>query len=112
MWKFTVLLMAVVSITPLIFLAVIDYHFTNKAVKSDILLRTSRLVSNTRRTISFFLAERKSALDFIVMNNEFDTLNNPEQLEIMETMLGLISLWERTIVTRSGLNWSWNEVFT
>jgi len=83
MWKFTVLLMAVVSITPLIFMAVIDYHFTNKAVKSDILLRTSRLVSNTRRTISFFLAERKSALDFIVMDNEFDTLNNPEQLEII-----------------------------
>ena len=83
MWKFTVLLMAVVSITPLVFMAVIDYHFTNKAVKSDILLRTSRLVSNTRRTISFFLAERKSALDFIVMDNEFDTLNNPEQLEII-----------------------------
>ena len=83
MWRFTVLLMAVVSITPLIFMAVIDYHFTNKAVKSDILLRTSRLVSNTRRTISFFLAERKSALDFIVMDNEIDTLNNPEQLEII-----------------------------
>ena len=83
MWKFTVLLMAVVSITPLVFMAVIDYHFTNKAVKSDILLRTSRLVSNTRRTISFFLAERKSALDFIVMDNEFNTLNNPEQLEII-----------------------------
>ncbi|MFV9645019.1 MAG: sensor histidine kinase [Desulfobacterales bacterium] len=83
MWKFTVLLMAVVSITPLVFMAIIDYHFTNKAVKSDILLRTSRLVSNTRRTISFFLAERKSALDFIVMDNEFDTLNNPEQLKII-----------------------------
>jgi signal transduction histidine kinase len=37
-------------------------------------------VSNTRRTVSFFLIERKAALDFIIKGNDFSTLNAPEPL--------------------------------
>jgi two-component system NtrC family sensor kinase len=79
-WKLAVLLMAVVALLPLIFMALIDYKVTQKSVESEILLRTSRLVSNTRRTIAFFLQERRSALDFIVRDNTFEALNDRERL--------------------------------
>ncbi|MBW1722442.1 MAG: two-component sensor histidine kinase [Deltaproteobacteria bacterium] len=79
-WKLAVLLTAGVALLPLAFLAAVDYKVTQKSVESEILLRTSRLVSNTRRTISFFLAERKSALDFIVRDNSLEALNEPGRL--------------------------------
>lgn len=82
-WKLTVLLSSVVCLVPLIFMAFMDYRVTREAMESEILLRTSRLVSNTQRTISFFLAERKLALDFIIHNNTFESLNNFNNLKII-----------------------------
>ncbi len=54
---------------------------TQNSIESEIALRTSRLVSNTRRAVSFFLEERRSALDFIVRDNSFEDLNDPERLQ-------------------------------
>ena len=75
-WKRAVLLTAGVTLLPLVSVTVIDYNVTEHAIESDILLRTSRLVSNTRRTISNFLAERKAALEFIVRDNALEDLND------------------------------------
>jgi len=86
-WKMTVLLTAGVAIVPLILVATIDYNVTQQAIESEILLRTSRLVSNTKRAISFFLKERMSALDFINQDNSFDELSNPARLkEILKNL--------------------------
>jgi two-component system, NtrC family, sensor kinase len=70
-----------VVLAPLIFMAVMDYRATRHDVESDILLRTSRLVSNTGRTLSYFLDERKSALDFVVHDNNFKLNVNPKRME-------------------------------
>ncbi|MFH1349754.1 MAG: ATP-binding protein [Pseudomonadota bacterium] len=80
MWEVAVFLTSGVALVPLVFMAIIDYKVTQNAIESEILLRTSRLVSNTRRTVSFFLAERKSALDFIDQDNTFEELNDPKRL--------------------------------
>lgn len=80
-WYAAVCLTSAVVLAPLIFMAVMDYRATRHDVESEILLRTSRLVSNTRRTLSYFLDERKSALDFIVHDNNFKLNVNPERLE-------------------------------
>ncbi len=82
-WKLAVILTSGVALIPLIFMALIDYNLSQKAIESEILLLTSRHVSNTRRTISFFLKERKSALDFIVQDNSFEELNNPKRLAVI-----------------------------
>lgn len=79
-WYTAVFLTAAVVLAPLIFMAVIDYKATRHDVESDILLRTSRLVSNTRRTVSYFLATRKSALDFIVHNIGLERSVEPGRL--------------------------------
>ncbi len=79
-WKLAVILTAGVALVPLVSITVIDYKVTQHAIESEILFRTSRLVSNTWRNISFFLMERKAALDFIIRDNSFEALNEPQRL--------------------------------
>ncbi|MBP1740015.1 MAG: two-component sensor histidine kinase [Deltaproteobacteria bacterium] len=81
MWQLAVLLTVGVAVVPLVAMTAIDYQVTQKSIESEIALRISRLVSNTRRAVSFFLEERRLALDFIVRDNSFESLNDPERLQ-------------------------------
>ncbi|GBC61243.1 two-component sensor histidine kinase [Desulfonema ishimotonii] len=86
-WKQTVCISASITLLPLIMLTIFDYTVTENAVKSESLLRTARFTSNTRRTVSFFLAERRFALDFIINDNSYAALNNAERLRaILENL--------------------------
>jgi two-component system NtrC family sensor kinase len=87
LWKQSVLLTASVTLLPLILMAVIDYNVSKRAITSEAELRTARLVSNTRRTVSYFLSERKAALEFIVFDNAFHTMIDSSRLE---TLLGRV----------------------
>jgi signal transduction histidine kinase len=82
-WLLAVLLTVGVSLVPLIFITVLDYRATRKGIESEIRLRTARLVSNTRRSVSFFLEERRSALNFIIQLRPCKDVNNPEQLGLI-----------------------------
>ncbi len=64
-------------------MAFIDYSVSKRAMTSEIELRTARLVSNTRRTVSYFLSERKAALEFIVFDNAFHSMIDPYRLETL-----------------------------
>ncbi|MFC1839911.1 ATP-binding protein [Thermodesulfobacteriota bacterium] len=79
-WRVAVVLTGSVALLPLIIITVIDYKVTQNAIESEFLLRTTRIVSNNHRSISFFLSERKSALDFIVHSNSFESLNSGDRL--------------------------------
>jgi len=86
-WYLSVLLTAGVAFIPVCFLAAIDYQVTQKAIESENVSRTSRLVSNTRRTLSFLLLERRFALQFLVRDNALETLNRPGRLgEILKNL--------------------------
>jgi signal transduction histidine kinase len=80
MWKVSAALTAAVALAPLVFMTLIDYQVSQKAIESDIVYQTARLVSNTRRSVSFFLSERKSALNFIDKDNTYEMLSNPPRL--------------------------------
>ncbi len=80
LWKLTVLIMSVVAIGPLLVVTGIDYKVTQESVESEFLLRTSRIVSNTKRSVEFSLIERMSALDFIVQDNSYEELSNCDRL--------------------------------
>ncbi|MEJ2587638.1 MAG: ATP-binding protein [Deltaproteobacteria bacterium] len=80
-WQLMVFLSLIVALVPLVVLAVVDYRVTRSATESEILLRTARLVSNTRRSVDNFLAERKAALAFVNMNEQFDALTAPGHLD-------------------------------
>jgi len=83
LWRSAVMLTALSAILPLLAITWLDYNITQKAVKSETLSRTSRTVSNTKRTISAFLAERKSVLDFIVHDNHYSDLINSKRLAVI-----------------------------
>ena len=86
-WQIAVFLTGGVSLIPLIIITFVDYQVTQKAIESEFLLRTTRIVSNTSRSISFFLTERKSAIDFIINDNSFEILNNEDRLsEILKNL--------------------------
>jgi len=87
LWKSTVLLTAGVSLIPLIFITIVDYNVTQRSIESEFLLRTSRIVSNLRRTVFFFLEERRSSLDFIIHENKFEELTDFARLaRILENL--------------------------
>ena len=104
-WKQAAFLTSVVALLPLIFMAIIDYNVTQDAIESEILLRTSRLVSNTRRTISYFLEERKFALNFIIHDNTLERLKNPGRLSaILENLKkGLGGFSDLGVIDESGI---------
>ncbi|PIU30783.1 MAG: two-component sensor histidine kinase [Syntrophobacteraceae bacterium CG07_land_8_20_14_0_80_61_8] len=84
-WKQTVFLTLAVTLSPLIFMAAIDYRVSREAIDTDIQLRTARLVSNTRRSVTFFLEERKSALSHVTHDNLLEDIMSHERLaDILE----------------------------
>lgn len=85
MWRLTALLMIIVSVGPLAVMTAIDYRVTEKSAESEILLHTSRVVSNTKLAVEFSLVERMAALDFIVQNTSSSQLHDCARVgEILE----------------------------
>lgn len=82
-WKLTVLVALCVALIPLSIMTVIDYRVSRDATLSDIMLRTAQLTSNTKRSVSYFLIERKAALDFINHNDPLESLTTPGRLSII-----------------------------
>lgn len=89
---------------PLIFITLIDYNVTEQSIEAQIMLRTARFVSNTRRSISFFLDERKTGLDFIVRDNTFEELNNYARLaDVLDNLKkGFSGFVDLGIITSEG----------
>ncbi len=125
-WLLSFLLTSGFAIIPLIFFAVIDYNVTERLMLSETFSRTMRLTSNTWRSVSFYLNERQSALQFVVKENSYEALNEPRRLaEILENLrnsfggftdLGVIDSdgLQRTYVgpyLLSGKNYSGQEWF-
>ena len=82
-WRSAFLFTAGVSLIPLILMIFADYKVTHDAIESEIVLRTSGLVSNIRKNIFFFLNKQKSALDFVGRDNSFEKLNDPSRLAVI-----------------------------
>jgi len=86
-WKLVVLLTTVVALIPLIAGSLINYTITRNAIESEIMQRTSQLLTATWRTFSFFLTERRSALEFVLRDNTVDELSESARLDVILTNL-------------------------
>lgn len=80
-WELAILLTSIVTLVPLILITSVDYQYTKRSIESENRLRTLRVASNIRHSISFFFHERLAALSYIVRDNTFDELADPERLE-------------------------------
>ncbi len=80
-WKTTVLVMAAVTLVPLVIITLVDYKVTMQSLESYAVLRTTRTTSNIKRTLSYYLAKHISVVDFLVRENSFRELNDTKHLE-------------------------------
>ena len=79
-WLLSVGLLSLVTLVPLGVIFVADYQITQSAIQAESVARMTRLTSNTRRTIGFFLEERLAALQFTVREETTSELRDPERL--------------------------------
>jgi len=79
-WKQAILVTATVALVPLIIWAISGYRLTMETIESELVLRTSQLISNSWRSVSLFLTERRSVLDFIAHDHTLKTLKDPARL--------------------------------
>jgi two-component system NtrC family sensor kinase len=79
-WKLIVSITSIVALTPLIIMTMIDYRLSRGVIETEMLTNTTRMVSNTSRTVSFFLMQHKSALDFLVQDNSYQSMMEPGRL--------------------------------
>lgn len=84
-WLAVIVLLALCTLTPLATMALIDYQVTRDSVESEGRLRTSRIVSNTKRVVASLLAERISAMRFVLREMSYEDLVDVDRLE---TLLG------------------------
>jgi two-component system, NtrC family, sensor kinase len=82
-WLMIVSFTTVVTLTPLLVMALMDYRLTRQAFENEAKMAVSRAVSNTWRSISFLLSQRRAALVFIARDNGLDALTRPGRLEIL-----------------------------
>ncbi len=83
LWKRSVLATATVALVPLFIWSLSGYRLNLDTIESELELRTSQLTTNSWRSISLFLSERSSVLDFIAHDNTFDRLNDPDRLAVL-----------------------------
>ena len=83
LWKRSVLATATVALVPLFVWSLSGYRLNLDTIESELVLRTSQLTTNSWRSVSLFLSERISVLDFIAHDNTFDSLNDPERLAVL-----------------------------
>jgi hypothetical protein len=63
-WKLIVIFTTVVTLTPLVVMALMDYRLTHQAVEAEFKTEILRMVSNTRRSVSFMLSQYRAVLAF------------------------------------------------
>ncbi len=80
-WLLIVAFTTVVTLTPLLVMTLVDYRLTRQAFESEATMGVSRMVSNTWRSVSFLLAQRRAALEFVAQDNTLTDLLRPGRLE-------------------------------
>ena len=80
-WLMIVAFTTVVTLTPLSVMTLVDYRLTRLSFESEATMEVSRIVSNTWRSVSFLLSQRRAALEFIARDNTPAKLLVPGRLD-------------------------------
>jgi two-component system, NtrC family, sensor kinase len=86
-----------VAIGPLVVISVISYNQYKQAFREGLIQPTQRLTVSVKRSMEFFLEERRAAMNFIVRDRSFAELADQEQLahifrNMKEAFGGIIDL--------------------
>ena len=94
LWRQSIAITLAVALIPLLILTFIDFNISTRAMESEILLRTARVVSNARRTLTSYFDERKFALNFLILDNTYDQLlEEPRLTQLLENLKSGLGEW-------------------
>ncbi len=74
------ILMLLIAITPLLLMAVINYHEFQRALKDEMVSPLRVLVNKTKHSFEVFLAGRLSTVNFMASAYSYDELADPQKL--------------------------------
>lgn len=80
LWIFSIVLMCLVSLTPLIIMTFTNYYQYEEAYTVEFTHQITQLISSTKQTLEFFIRERLSALIFLINEKPFEDLSNNKKL--------------------------------
>jgi two-component system, NtrC family, sensor kinase len=83
LWRKVAFLTAFVSLMPLIIMTFINYYQYKRVFEEEMIYPISRLTSNTAQSLSSFIDERRSVLDMIIRDKDYDDLKNQEKLTLL-----------------------------
>jgi len=97
LWFWVMAVTVLVAVTPLVILTFVNYFQYQRALKHEVSNRVNRMTSLTKRSIEFFLEERRSALIFITKERTYDELSDPQKLGVVyhnlkEILGGIVDL--------------------
>ena len=103
-WLVSIFLLIVVSLFPMSLLMTINFKLAHEALRSENHLRTLRITSNTRRTITYFLEERLDALRFIIQERKPETLTSNVELRylLLNLKMGFGGFVDLGLIDKSG----------
>jgi len=81
MWKLAVGFSVTFALVPVLCAGIFDFMVTKSSMEGELFQQTARVVSNTRRSMAFFLEEHRAALKFIVRSTSFEDLRKPLKLK-------------------------------
>ncbi|MFH1076696.1 MAG: cache domain-containing protein, partial [Pseudomonadota bacterium] len=104
-WLLFVFLSVMGSLVPMSILFIFSYKLEHKAIRNEDLLRTTRLISNTTRTVTFFLEERLDALRFVIKEKKLEDLNDLDELSniLQNLKIGFGAFVDLGIIDSSGV---------
>ncbi len=104
-WLFSIFLRVTISVVPLVIFLIINFSLARTALRNENKLRTVRITSNTKRTISYFLEERLNALKFIRKETEFERIKNPVGLSsiLQNLKMGFGGFTDLGLIDESGM---------
>ncbi len=104
LWTTSIFILVLTALSPLCIVTIIHYQLIQKSVDSELNLRTERLTSNVKNSISFFMEERLDALIFTVNEMGYEQLTNNKKLaDILKNLkLGFGGLTDLSTIDMNG----------
>ena len=104
LWTTSIFILVLTALSPLFIVTMIHYQLIQKSVNSELNLRTERLTSNVKSSISFFMEERLDALIFTINEMGYEQLANKKTLaEILKNLkLGFGGLTDLSVIDMNG----------
>ena len=86
-WAMSIFVLVITAIFPLCIATIIHYQLIQKSIDSELILRSERLTSNAKRSITFFMKERLDALIFTANEMGYEQLTENDKLaEILKNL--------------------------